>query len=453
MGSMTLEKKIISLKPPKLNRLTKQALKNYFDNTWELYEMLFSAIKSDETFYESPDPLRNPLIFYLGHTAAFYVNKFRLAGLQKTAIHEKWDQLFAVGVDPDTPENLSVSSYWPTVEETRNYRKTIYNLVHQVIDDADLSDLPIHENHPLWALFMTLEHDRIHFETSSMLIRQLDADLVERPEGWEYAPTFGKIPANEWIKMKGGTVTLGKPKDSDIYGWDNEFGTFSTEVKPFQATKNLITNAEYLTFVNAGGYQNKALWSDEGWDWKTKTNTAHPKFWVKNGDNSFHYRAMFDEMAMPLDWPAEVNAHEAWAYCNWKNDGSRLMSEAEFLLIARENTPPSDDPLFTSDHNLDYVYGSPTPVGFMAKSVTASGFQDIYGNVWDWLSDDFYPLKGFKVHPWYEDFSAPYMDEEHSMMAGGSWATTGTGASKYYRLWFRRHFFQHAGFRLAKGEQ
>jgi formylglycine-generating enzyme required for sulfatase activity len=87
----------------------------------------------------------------------------------------------------------------------------------------------------------------------------------------------------------------------------------------------------------------------------------------------------------------------------------------------------------------------------MKQGMSPSGFHDVWGNVWDWLADDFYPLPGFKVHPWYLDFSEPYMDSDHGMMAGGAWATTGTGASKYYRLWFRRHFYQHAGFRLAPG--
>lgn len=445
----SIEKKLTSIKPPKLNHVTKKELTSYFKNTWELYEFLFSSIKDDDTLYKSPDPLRNPLIFYLGHTAAFYINKLRLAGLVENAVHERWDQLFAVGVDPDKPENLSISSYWPTIAETRAYRQKIYNIIHTVIDKADLSNLPITENHPLWALYMGFEHDRIHFETSSVLIRQLDENLVERPEGWEYAPTLENTPTNEWIEMPGGSITFGKPTDSAIYGWDNEFGTKTTEVKPFKATKYLITNEAFLNFVNDGGYSNKSFWSAEGWDWKTRTNATHPKFWVTNG-NSYQYRAMFDEVPMPMDWPVEVNAHEAWAYCAWKNDGSRLLLEAEFLMIARENIKESDDPLFSNNHNLDFAYGSPTPVGFMKNSVTNSGFHDIYGNVWDWLKDDFYPLDGFKTHPWYEEFSAPYMDKEHSMMAGGAWATTGTGASKYYRLWFRRHFFQHAGFRLAK---
>lgn len=438
-----------SIKPPKLNALTKAELKAYFDNTWELYEMLFSSIKSDDTLYQSPDPLRNPLVFYLGHTAAFYINKFKMAGLVDKGVNEEWDRLFAVGVDPDLPESLDVSDYWPSIEEVRNYRKTIYKIVHQVIEEADLSQLPITEKNPLWALLMGFEHDRIHFETSSVLIRQLDVDLVECPETWKYAPTVGNPPKNEWIGVEGGSVKIGKPKDSDIYGWDNEFGSLMVDVKPFKATKNLISNAEFWGFISLGGYDNKEFWTEEGWDWKIRTNTQHPKFWVQKND-TFAYRAMFDEMSMPMDWPVEVNAHEAWAYCAWKSDGSRLMSEAEFLLIAREGMDEKEDSLFCDDHNLDFAYGSPTPVGYMKNGTSPSGFNDLYGNVWDWLKDDFYPLEGFKVHPWYVEFSEPYMDSEHSMMAGGAWSTTGTGASKYYRLWFRRHFFQHAGFRLAK---
>jgi 5-histidylcysteine sulfoxide synthase len=450
MNDRLLKTKLQSTKPPKLNQLTKTDLQGYFENTWELYEMLFSAIKKEETLYESPDPLRNPLIFYLGHTAAFYINKLTAVGLIKEAVNPHYDQLFAVGVDPDKPENLAISDFWPTIEAVKNYRKTIYNLVQNVIQNADLSDLPITETHPLWALFMAFEHDRIHFETSSVLIRQLPIDLVEKPAPWEYAPTLGNSEPTEWIKMDGGTVKIGKPNDADIYGWDNEYGELTVDVQAFKATKNLITNAEYLEFFATGNYENQALWSEEGWAWKTRTNTENPKFWIKNGSN-FLYRAIFDYLEMPLDFPVEVNAHEARAYCNWKNDGSRLLSEAEFLLIAKTNTAESEDPLFAQHrHNLDFEYGSPTPVGYMKNGKTASGFNDIYGNVWDWLKDDFYPLNGYKVHPLYTDFSAPYMDNEHSMMAGGAWATTGTAASKYYRLWFRRHFYQHAGFRLAK---
>ncbi|MFK7903838.1 MAG: SUMF1/EgtB/PvdO family nonheme iron enzyme, partial [Chitinophagales bacterium] len=318
MNTFFFESKTDSLKSPTLNNLNKVFLKNYFNNTWELYEMLFSSIKSDETLFLSPDPLRNPLVFYLGHTAAFYINKFRMAGLVTNPIHEEWDHLFAVGVDPDLPTNLSVSSYWPSIKEVRQYRKEIYQIVHQVIDNLNIDSQPITQDHPIWTLMMTLEHDRIHFETSSMLIRQLDVDLVERPKVWQYAPSSKDSPTNEWIHVEEGEVQIGKPDDSDIYGWDNEFGSLKSKVSSFKATKNLISNADFLDFVNAKGYENQTFWTKEGWTWKNRTSTKHPKFWIPF-ENGYRYRAMFDETSMPMDWPVEVNAHEAQAYCAWKN--------------------------------------------------------------------------------------------------------------------------------------
>ena len=117
MNIVASTRKVFSYKPPFISNLSRQELKKYFINTWELYENLFSSIKCDQTLYLSPDPLRNPLIFYLGHTAAFYINKLKMAGLIENGVHENWDQLFAVGVDPDLPQNLHVSSYWPSADE------------------------------------------------------------------------------------------------------------------------------------------------------------------------------------------------------------------------------------------------------------------------------------------------------------------------------------------------
>ena len=433
--------------PLSTDELTKEELKSYFNNTWQLYEYLFSTIISDETFFRNPDPLRNPLIFYYGHTAAFYINKLRLAGSLNEPVNEEWDQLFAVGVDPDSPEALNFSSVWPTVEEVRNYRSRIYSIVNDVIDHLDQLPDSIDQKHPVWALLMAFEHDRIHFETSSVLFRQLPSHLLQKPDSWQYAPTYGNPSPNEWLQFEGGLVQLGKPKDSNIFGWDNEFGHLEKEVKAFEVSKQLISNMEYLNFVNSDNYNQREFWSEAGWAWKKKTGTVHPKFWVREGD-LFFYRAIFDEIELPLDWPAEVNAYEAEAYLNWINNGSRLLTEAEFIFLSQKQIANNSDAYLNDNYNINFRYGSPTPVDFSKNN--EHSINDLHGNVWDWLNDDFYALPGFQTHPWYEDFSAPFMDDEHGMMAGGSWATTGTGASKYYRLWFRRHFFQHAGFRLAR---
>ncbi|HEY9703967.1 MAG TPA: SUMF1/EgtB/PvdO family nonheme iron enzyme, partial [Allocoleopsis sp.] len=102
------------------------------------------------------------------------------------------------------------------------------------------------------------------------------------------------------------------------------------------------------------------------------------------------------------------------------------------------------------NYNLNLKWGSPTPVNFLEVKQSPSKLCDLRGNVWQWLDDHFNPLNGFQPHFLYEDQSAPFFDEEHLMMVGGSWASNGSMTSRFYRNWFRPHFYQHAGFRLVQ---
>lgn len=442
-----------SLAPIRTDDFDQASLSAYFKNTWDLYEMLFSSIVKEGALYKNPDPLRHPLIFYLGHTAAFYINKLVIAGLlpESKRINPHFELIFEQGVDPAKAEELGTEA-WPSVEAVKDFRVKVYNLVIDFIDSIDYDGEPVNSKHPLWSIFMGLEHDRIHFETSSMLIRQYPVNWVQRPAEWEYAPTEYPTSGNNWISVPAGKVELGKPEDFPTFGWDNEYGTLGVQVDEFEATRNLITNAEFREFVLDGGYEQQDFWTEEGWSWRTKFNVLHPKFWVRNV-TGFAYRAMFDEIDMPDSWPVEVNNHEATAYCNWVGKGARLLSEGEFTAIANTATQDCFDLPMEDYYNLNLKFGSPCPVGMLPGACSTLGFNDVWGNVLCWLSDDHYPLPGFEAHPYYLDFSERYMDSEHAMLLGGSWASSGTSASRYYRLWFRRHFYQHAGFRMARDIQ
>ncbi|MFT5860267.1 MAG: 5-histidylcysteine sulfoxide synthase [Flavobacteriaceae bacterium] len=436
----------LSKQPISLKNGTNEGLSHYFNNAWYIYEELFSSLKDDRTFYKKPDSLRNALIFYYGHTAVFYINKLVLSGIIEKGINPRFEVLFAKGVDPELPEHLSSEFEWPSVDDIRSYRAEVFNLLTRIIAAIDIPTVTSSKD-PVWALHMGIEHDRIHFETSSVLIRQLDEVLLERPAGWEYAPTFGFSEEYELINVDGGSVKLGAQEPSDIFCWDNEFGQDTIEVKPFSATKNMITNGEFINFVKKGGYTNDAYWTNDGLEWKARTATDLPKFWLKEGDN-YSYRAMFDVIEMPLDWPVEVNAFEANAFCKFMGSEFRLLSEPEFKLLTQK-VHTNIEPARSDQFNLNLKFGSPSPVGYF-KTDDSELFNDLYGNVWDWLSNDFYSLTGYIPHEYYDDFSAPYFDDKHKMLLGGSWSTTGTAASQYYRLWFREYVYQHAGFRLAK---
>ena len=435
-----------STSAPSLKNCDRQILKKYFENSWSLEEMLLKSLTQEETFYLNPDPLRNRLIFYLGHSAVFYINKLIAVGLLEQPINPEYEILFEIGVDPETPAELEAEIKdisWPKVADVWQYRDQAKEAIVAVIENTPLN-LTIHQNHPLWALMMGIEHSRIHFETSSMLIRQLTVDKVKCPESWQYAPTYGKIPKNEMIWVAGGVATLGKPEDATNYGWDSEYGKKTVEVKPFLASKYLITNGEFLEFVLANGYNNRDFWDEESWAWNQEYNVQHPKFWIASNDG-YKYRAMFDERDLPLDWPVEVNHHEAMAYCRAQGKDIRLMTEAEWNVAAANAEEVAD-----YDYNLNLKYGSPTPVGMFDNVTSSSGLYDLRGNVWELLSDNFHPLPGFKPHALYEDYSALFFDTQHNVMLGGAWSSTGAYASPSCRNWFRRNFHQHAGFRVAK---
>ena len=80
----------------------------------------------------------------------------------------------------------------------------------------------------------------------------------------------------------------------------------------------------------------------------------------------------------------------------------------------------------------------------------AGDFYDVVGNVWQWTETPIYPFDGFKVHPLYDDFTTPTFDNKHNLIKGGSWISTGNEAMAQSRYAFRRHFFQHAGFRYVE---
>ncbi|NEO67771.1 MAG: 5-histidylcysteine sulfoxide synthase, partial [Moorea sp. SIO4G2] len=79
---------------PRLDSCSRETIINYFKNSWELEDVLMKSLVGEETFYMSPDPLRNRLIFYLGHSAVFYINKFLGVGLLDKPINPNYEILF-----------------------------------------------------------------------------------------------------------------------------------------------------------------------------------------------------------------------------------------------------------------------------------------------------------------------------------------------------------------------
>lgn len=431
----------------------RQALLTYFDQTWTLYERLFDCLADEKAYFTKAITLRHPLIFYYGHTATFYINKLMAAGLIDQRIDDHIEAMMAIGVDEMSWDDLDTSHYeWPPVAELRDYRGKVRAQVEHVINTMPLS-LPIDWNSPAWVILMGIEHERIHLETSSVLIRQLPVEWVKPQPHWPACPQArherDQVPANSLVEVKGATVTQGKTDET--YGWDNEYGTQTTELKSFKASKMLASNAEFYAFVAAGGYQNDQWWDEEGWGWRDFSGADKPTFWVgaASEPESLKLRLMTEEVAMPWDWPVEVNQLEAAAFCRWKasetGQSVQLPAEAEWQLL-REQVQGDQPDWQEAPGNINLAWwASSCPVDKFAQGE----FFDIVGNVWQWTTTPTSGFEGFKVHPLYDDFSTPTFDGKHALIKGGSWISTGNEALKSARYAFRRHFFQHAGFRYV----
>ncbi|PKQ60455.1 SAM-dependent methyltransferase [Labilibaculum filiforme] len=431
----------------------RQEILNYFRNTWELDERLYDCLNGQEAFLHRADPLRHPLAFYFGHTATFFVNKLILAGIITERIHPKFESMFAVGVDEMSWDDLNDKHYdWPTVQETKAYRDEAKKRIEKLILELPLS-IPIHWNTDFWVVMMGIEHQRIHIETSSVLIRQLPIHLVKANSLFKICEEWGKAPANELVKVKSGKVSIGKGKDNALYGWDNEFGEFHCKVKSFYASKYLVSNEEFKAFVDDKGYKTEKWWTEEGWAWVSYKKCEHPLWWLKEG-KVWKFRSMLEIIEMPWNWPAEVNYLEAKAFCNWKSAKTgkslRMPTEAEYYRL-HDSLQMADQPeweIAPGNINLEH-YASPCPVDCFENG----GFYDVIGNVWQWTEMPIFGLDGFEIHPFYDDFSTPTFDAKHNLIKGGSWISTGNLAIRDSRYAFRRHFFQHAGFRYIESEQ
>jgi len=432
----------------------RREIRDYFLKTWAIDEQLYTQLRSDEIFYHRGDSLRHILLFYLGHTAVFYINKFFLAGMIRERINPSFESIFAIGVDEMSWDDLNNNQYqWPAVPDVRIYRDKAKELILKVIDESPLT-MPIEWQSPFWMVMMGIEHERIHLETSSVLIRQLPLDEVVAGRFGTICHDRGEAPAdNPLVDVAGASLQLGKPADHPYYGWDNEYGSLQEKVEDFKASQMLVSNREYLAFVEAGGYSDSKYWTEEGWKWNSFRKLGMPLFWGKDA-RGYRLRLVAEEIEMPWSWPVEVNYLEARAFCNWKSEQTgqtfRLPTEAEWYRLA-DLSLKEDQPLWKiapGNINLEHS-ASPCPVNQFKQG----DFYDVLGNVWQWTETPITGYPGFKVHPMYDDFSTPTFDGKHNIIKGGSWISTGNEATYHSRYAFRRHFYQHAGFRLVQSDQ
>ena len=412
-------------------------------------------IVRDEAMYDRPIAERHRIIFYVGHVETFDWNLLaqRAFGLQ--SFHESFDKLFAFGIDPvggglptDKPAD------WPGREEIQRYNDRLREELDRAIAKA-LAEPS--EGHPLLIqmLEVAIEHRLMHAETLAYMLHHLPADrkiAAAKEAVWKTPRAKSHL-----VEVLAGRATLGLRREhGDEFGWDNELDPHEAFVPEFAIDNYNVTNRDYLLFMQAGGYANESLWSDEAWAWKKKERIEHPTFWQRSG-NLWTYRTMFGDVQLPLDWPVYVSHAEATAYAKWL--GRKLPTEEQFHRAAfgtsdervERNYPWGNEAPSERYGNFDFAHWDPSPVGSYPRGASAFGVHDIVGNGWEWTRTEFGPFPGFSPMPFYPGYSANFFDGKHYVMKGGSPRTAACMLRRSFRNWFQPHYpYVYATFRCVE---
>jgi len=340
----------------------------------------------------------------------------------------------------------------------RHYVREVRDKVLDVLASSPLEGRPLLEQ--AFGFGMVAQHEQQHDETmlATHQLRVGRAVLDGSPP-----PRGTRLPAAE-VLVPGGPFAMGT--STEPWALDNERPAHLVEVAPFFIDTAAVTNGAYLEFMDAGGYDEPAWWSVQGWAARQESGLTAPRFWQRGGDTGTGtgrgidpwYRLRFGTLEpVPAAEPVmHVSFHEAHAYATWA--GRRLPTEAEWEKAARwdpatgrsRRYPWGDQDPGPAHANLGQRHLRPAEAGAYPEGASPLGVQQLIGDVWEWTSSDFGPYPGFAAFP-YAEYSLAFFGSDYKVLRGGSFGSDAVAVRGTFRNWdypIRRQIF--AGFRCAR---
>jgi ergothioneine biosynthesis protein EgtB len=334
----------------------------------------------------------------------------------------------------------------PTVEQIYQYRRSVDERMEGLISTANEELL----ERLYFLVTVGKNHEQQHQELFYTEIKSIyHANVAHlRPAYSQPAERthFQRAGDVRFIDFKGGTFGFGNTEGG--WCWDNELCTHKAFLGDFALADRLITNREFLEFIDDGGYSNSLLWLSDGWFEIEKQQWNAPLYWEKLDGKWWNF-TLSGMREVDLEEPVcHVSFYEACAFANWKSEvegsfkGARLPSEREWEHAARISNAGSYQGNFVEDGKLH-----PAPAAH-GKGALLAG---MLGDVWEWTSNHYEPYPGFREFPDdLSEYNGKFMNNQR-VLRGGSCVTPKDHIRLSYRnFWHPATRFQFAGIRLGK---
>ena len=376
-------------------------------------------------------PDASPVKWHLAHTTWFF-ETFILEQREPdfAPFHNAFRVLFNSyynGVGAKHPRAQRGLLTRPSLDEVRAYRADVDARMGRVLE-AQATD-------PALAALVTLglQHEQQHQELMLTDVKHLLSHNPIAPayNGDAMTPDAAPLPL-AFLAFDGGLVEIGH--DGRGFAFDNELPRHRSYVAPFELASRLVTNGEYLAFIEAGGYRDPVLWLAEGWDKAAAGELAAPLYWRRQEDGGWHEFTLHG--LQPLD-PARpvthVSLYEADAYARWA--GARLPTEFEWEFCAR----------------LAEIESALNAHGLHPAAADTEGLAQMFGACWQWTSSSYAPYPGYAPAPGaIGEYNGKFMVNQY-VLRGSSCATPAGHARVSYRNFFPAGArWQFTGIRLAR---